>query len=559
MHLSKSVSALVAMLAFSNAAWAKDDASVAWLRDGKVEMRMLAIDGKAAAADPAAVKVPLGSLWKLFVYAYLAETQAAEKPYACVQKQISAHDEDRYCCMPGESIGRDQALSRSCAPYFSPQRLGISNGNWRARWQGSTSAPWLLDIKRLQPDTQVPLSELLEALGKMPPAVRTEARHAMLETAIKGYGRESWPVLGTGMRYKTFSWHRADGSAFGGAAGWLADGTPFWFGASGSSSTALTTWSTQLAAALPEARWQSVPIATEDVSCVDVDFFERYPIKDVWQATGSSKAQPGILKGSYRVQFANGHWLVFISNGELTLNPGTTPTISGRFTVNEYVARVLEREGSAQPPQAARALAIAIRSYLVQNARFEAGCWHIADTSRTQRVSPNPPGSAALAIAWFSDDIVLNGAPVQYHQDAPGKNRLAWRMAVKHAGEGWDFERILGEAFPSASIASLNGRQECSRLNAAETWLTQASHAWQKRLQREPGYEALDGTPKICTLFDGNPYSDQRRLRIYARGWRSLNERITLAHEYLHLVFRFHPNGADEAYVERLARQLVEG
>jgi uncharacterized protein YfaQ (DUF2300 family) len=65
--------------------------------------------------------------------------------------------------------------------------------------------------------------------------------------------------------------------------------------------------------------------------------------------------------------------------------------------------------------------------------------------------------------------------------------------------------------------------------------------------------------PKICMLADGNPYSDQRRYRIYVRGWRSLDERITLAHEYLHLVFRFHPHGADEDYIERLARRLIEG
>ncbi|HEX8956331.1 MAG TPA: DUF2300 domain-containing protein, partial [Burkholderiaceae bacterium] len=60
-------------------------------------------------------------------------------------------------------------------------------------------------------------------------------------------------------------------------------------------------------------------------------------------------------------------------------------------------------------------------------------------------------------------------------------------------------------------------------------------------------------------LEQGHPYSDQRRLRIYARGWRSLDERITLAHEYVHLVLRFHPHGSDEDYVERLARQLIEG
>ena len=162
------------------------------------------------------------------------------------------------------------------------------------------------------------------------------------------------------------------------------------------------------------------------------------------------------------------------------------------------------------------------------------------------------------AAAWFSDDIVLKGVAVRYHGDAPGSNRLAWRDAVARAGEGWDFERILAAAYPQAAIATLSGREECARLEAAENWLARAIAGWDARLLREPGFEALGAPPKVCALADGHPYSDQKRLRIYARGWRNLDERVTLAHEYLHLAFRFHPNGADENYIERLARRLIE-
>jgi uncharacterized protein YfaQ (DUF2300 family) len=301
--------------------------------------------------------------------------------------------------------------------------------------------------------------------------------------------------------------------------------------------------------------------AAGDVSCVDVDFFTRYPLRAVWQADQPVQVKTGDLKGRYWVEFANGNWLSIVARGELSLTEGAAgvPAISGRFTINEYVARVIDREGSAQPPQAARALAIAARSYLVQNARFEAGCWRIADSSRTQRVSANPATVGALAATWFTDEIVLSGAPVQYHNDKPGANRLAWRDAVAYAGQGWDFERILSTSYSKATIATLLGRAECRRLVAAESWLAGIVGSWQARLRREPGFEPLEVPSKICALSDGHPYSDQQRLRIYVRGSRSLDERITLAHEYLHLVFRFHPNGANEDYIERLARRLIEG
>ena len=479
-------------------AQAADDAQAAWLRDGRVEMRTL---GDGAQADPAGIKVPLGSLWKLFVFSYLAETHAEEPPYVCAARNAAPADEDRYCCEPGASVARPAALARSCAPYFSPARLGLDNKRWQAHWRPFGAAPWLLDFKRLRPETEVPLTELLDILARIPPQARAEARAALLETSIEGYGRQAWARLGTGMRYKTYSWHRPDGSAFGGAAGWLADGTPFWFGARGSSSSALTAWATQLAAALPEPRRREIENGghADDASCVDVDFFSRYPLRAVLPETGSAPVKPGSLNGRYRLQFSNGNWLG-ISARDLTLNASANqaPTISGRFSINDYVARVIDREGSARPAQAARALAIAARSYLVQNAHFEGGCWRIADASSTQRVSPNPPSDGALAAAWFTDEIVLSGTPVQYHSETAGRNRLAWRDAVARADEGWDFERILSTGYPQATIATLNGRLECTRLDAAETWLAHAAAGWKARLRSEPGFEALDTPPKIC-------------------------------------------------------------
>jgi uncharacterized protein YfaQ (DUF2300 family) len=543
------------LLACGARAGTADQAELAWLRDGRVEMRVLSSDGATTAmtATSASARVPLGSLWKLFVFAWLTDTQAQEPEYVCAND--AQNEEDRYCCTPGESVTRGPALARSCAPYFSPARLGITEAAWKAHWSTPGRPRWLLDMASLRPDTLVPVGELLRALAALPEAARNEARAALLQTAVDGYGRDATAHLGTGIRYKTYSWHRSDGSAFGGAAGWLADGTPFWFGARGSSRSALSTWAPRLAAALPAPRWRDA----HDASCVDVDFFTRYPIRAVWKADEPVRAKPGELRGRYRIEFDNGNWLAVASRGELVLGEDDgNPSIGARLTVNDYVARVIEREGSAEPVQAARALAVAARSYLVQNAHVESGCWHIADSTRTQRVSPNPPRDAALAAAWFSDGMVLTGATVRYHHDEAGPDRMSWRDAVAQAKEGRSFEAILAAAYPRASLTALDGTRECTRLPDAEQWLAQAAAGWNRRLRGEPGFEPPQ-SPVVCALAEGNPYSDQQRIRIYVRGWRSLNDRMTLAHEYVHLALRFHPNGADEAYVERLARQLIEG
>ena len=86
-----------------------------------------------------------------------------------------------------------------------------------------------------------------------------------------------------------------------------------------------------------------------------------------------------------------------------------------------------------------------------------------------------------------------------------------------------------------------------------------AANGWTSQLRSEPGFEPVSEPVRICALGDGHPYADQARLRIYARDWKTREGRLTLAHEYLHLAFRFHPSGADEAYIERLARRLLEG
>ncbi len=527
------------------------EASLAWLREGVVSTR------EQPAASTAPANAPLGSLWKLYVYAYLVTTDAREPAYQCSVRSASA-EEQEYCCKPGDSVGRDQALARSCGAYFEPQRLGISAPAWRRYWQQhAPQTPWLHELGLLQPRTQVSVASLLGSLQSFTAPARRAAQQALAEVTLSGYARAALAQIGSGPRLKTFTWRypeRPD-TYFGGAAGWLADGTPFWFGATGSSKSALSRHALWIAENLPET--QDAPESEQ--ACVLIDFFTRYPIQAVHTARGERVDHPAKLNGDYVVTFANGTRLPIRAEGELELQLAPHLAIQGRLGLEDYVARVIDREGDAGVTQAARALAVLARSYVLQNAAFESGCYRIADSSNTQRVNPRPASAAARAAARFTTGLVLSGAPARYHRDQAAPGRLAWQRAVEQARAGAAFDTLLAQAFPNAALATLSGLEECTRLEAAERWLAAALPHWHRVLRAEAGFEALDETPMVCALNYGNPYSDQRRLRIYARGWRSFNDRLTLAHEYLHLVFRFHPRGFDEAFIEATARKLIEG
>ncbi|KPA97962.1 putative secreted protein (DUF2300), partial [Pseudomonas asplenii] len=113
---------------------------------------------------PADLQTPLGSLWKLFVYAWLVDTDQQEPAYDCHGQD----HEEVYCCTPGGNIARDAALVRSCGLYFDPKRLSLDAGRWRDYWQARQAPAWLQSLDHLQPQTRVPVAQLLEALRTLP-------------------------------------------------------------------------------------------------------------------------------------------------------------------------------------------------------------------------------------------------------------------------------------------------------------------------------------------------------------------------------------------------------
>jgi len=543
--------AAMAVAAAGSCAAASLDA--AWWKGGGITVTQLRHGGAAPPSFDGSRMVPLGSLWKLFVYLYAVESKTPLPDYRCTGRD----PEEVYCCDAGQAVNRDAALAQSCGLFFAPSRLVLSVAPWRTYWtQRLGAAPggetaWLAAPSQLTPERLVRLDSLLRVLASIPPAGRAEAENALLRVVLDGRGADAVRWFGSRLRIKTFSWHEGK-ERLGGGAGWLAGGTPVWFAGQGTSSTVLRTWAPRLATALPQAE-------PDDSGCVMVEYFTRYPLRAVRGDDGS--VAPGPLHGRFRVTFDNGQALAFRSAGDMVLEkePDGRLKLRGRFGVNEYVARVIDREAGAEPQEAARALAVAARSYLRQNARQVAGCQQITDSSATQRVSPNPASAAALAAARWTDQLVIDGVPVRYHRDTPSTDTLAWTRAVSLARQGKSFDEVLADAYPHGVLAAAgNSGTRCMRLAQNEAWLERELPRWQRVLRQEAGYEAPAGLPAVCALASGAPYSEQTRNRIFMRPLATREDRITLAHEYLHLGLRRHPRGQDEDYVERLARRLTD-
>ncbi|QKZ06961.1 DUF2300 domain-containing protein [Pseudomonas eucalypticola] len=493
---------------------------------------------------PADLTTPLGSLWKLFVYAWLVDTDQHEPAYDC-----QGQDRDEvYCCTPGGTIARDAALVHSCGLYFDPRRLQIDVQQWHDFWHARQAPAWLADLGQLQPGTRVPVAQLLDSLRTLP--AQEQARQLLLDVVLDAADGQAAGSLGGRLRVKTWSW-LADSDPKGrqgGFAGWLSDGTPIWVGGRGTSQMVLRHYADVLGAFLP------APWPRDTGRCVEVDLFARYPLKSVLTPSGTP-APPGMLQGRYRAVFANGNDLDIDSSGDLYLQQG--PRLIARLDREEYVARVLQREATSQPAEAAKALAVAIRTYLLQNAGRNGDCLSIDDSSSRQRVAPRAATVDTRRIVAWTSDLVLAGSPVTYHSDTPGPDKLSWAQAVQQARDGLRYDVILQRAYPRASLSRWdNPVASCEALPAAQEWLQSQKRQWRPALDNEVGYNELN-TFAVCRLAYGRPYVDRERQRIYVRGVLTLQDRLDLTHEYLHLAFEAHPNGQDETYIEGLARHLL--
>lgn len=537
--------------AFAVTAKTLDVLQVALLnRSNGAQLAQLTPDGHVERLPlDSSLQTPLGSIWKLFVYAYAVDRKLSDPGYTCQ----GSNKEEVYCCsQKGERIDRDTALVRSCGLYFSPARLGIDAKAWRAYWQQKTIPAGLLELPAVAPKTTVNVQALLQALKALP--AQQQARAVLLDVLLDPQHSDLITNIGGRLRVKTWSWYRDNdpNRRIGGFAGWLTDGSPLWAAGQGTSADILATYSHALDSFLPVTAAQ-----LDTDNCVDVNLFARYPITAVYDRY-KRIVDSGVLRGAYRLQFANGNAIGIESNGDIMLSKQQDKLLlRARMSREEYIARVLDREAAASPLQAARALAITARSYLLQNAAHDGECLRIDDSSASQRVAPRPASEVARAVAAWTADVVLAGEAVNYHLDTSGPNRLVWRDAVVQANSGMRFDAILRQAFPRNSLAGWQKpATACEALTDAEDWLKSRLPRWRQLLDSEPGYaETLAFS--VCRLQAGNPHVDKNSRRIFVRSVLSQQDRLDITHEYLHLAFEAYPSGQDENYIEHLARRLL--
>ncbi|TRX01291.1 DUF2300 domain-containing protein [Candidatus Methylobacter oryzae] len=518
--------------------------------NGVAQLARLKADGHVERSPlDNSLQTPLGSIWKLFVYAYAVDRQLPDPGYTC-----QGHDkEEVYCCsQKGERIDRDTALVRSCGLYFSPDRLGVDAKAWRAYWQQRIIPAGLLELPAVAPKTTVNVQALLQALKVLP--AQQQARAVLLDVLLDPHRSDLITHLGGRLRVKTWSWYRNQdpNQRIGGFAGWLTDGTPLWAAGQGTSVDILAKYGQVLDSFLP-----ITAVQLEADNCVDVNLFARYPITAVYDRH-KQIAESGVLHGAYRLQFANGNTIGIESAGDIRLSRQQGKLLlRARMPREEYIARVLDREAAASPLQAARALAITARSYLLQNAAHDGECLLIDDSSASQRVAPRPASEASRAVAAWTADVVLAGEAVNYHLDTAGPNRLVWRDAVAQANNGMNFDAILQQAFPRNSLAGWQKpATACETLADAEDWLKKKLPRWRELLDREPGYDETSAF-SVCRLQAGPSHVDKNSRRIFVRSVLSQQDRLDITHEYLHLAFEAYPSGQDENYIEHLARRLL--
>lgn len=503
-------------------------------------------------------QTPLGSIWKLFVYSYLKDQNIQAPDYVCTGA-ASLKSEELYCCDKGEKINQTQALVQSCGLFFQPTRLNITNTKWQNYWKKKNAPLWLQNLKTATSEhTEVKVPELLQALNTIPTTVKNDASQTLLLNFTSGRLQAALPIAGTGLRIKTFTMPdpQNKGTRIGGGTGWLADGTPIWLVSSGGSPQAINKLAPKIQTII-----QSHPPKSNE--CVNVSFFANYPIIKVETLQGKP-APYGLLQGQFRVLFQKGTSIIIESNNDINhyRNKQKQILLIGKMGLNQYVARVLDREAATQPKAAAWALSIAIRSYLLQEAQERSGaCVQIDDSTKKQRVSPRPATASALRIAEATDQLVLSGAPIFYHLDKKQPQSLSWQQAVIDANKGQSFIQILATAYPKSSLTvqGQDANSSCKALPNIQKWLEHAKPKWHQQLRKEAGFEPPRVTPTVCLLEKGKPYSDQKLGRIYIRQSYTEQTAITLAHEYLHFVFPHHPNGQNETYIENMARRLTMG
>ena len=275
---------------------------IAWKRGGDVQYFTLNSSRESSVTQEflplnSNAVTSLGSLWKLFIYIYIVDKERYIPDYQCTSS--SSNDEDVFCCDTAKSIDANEALVKSCGPFFEPSRLSIKPAEWQAYWRPllPPSARWLTNLDALHPDTTVTISSLLDALSSIPSRPRQQAERALASLFFTSRAEGIVSSFGGRLHVKTWTWNHLTRKHIrvGGFAGWLADGTPIWVRGEGSSGQVIRHNASTLSRWLDTLPWQQ-----KENECVVVRYFTAYPLKQVTDIETKLPAGPGILNGRYR-------------------------------------------------------------------------------------------------------------------------------------------------------------------------------------------------------------------------------------------------------------------
>jgi uncharacterized protein YfaQ (DUF2300 family) len=120
----------------------------------------------------------------------------------------------------------------------------------------------------------------------------------------------------------------------------------------------------------------------------------------------------------------------------------------------------------------------------------------------------------------------------------------------------YGFPAFFSVLLTTAATAAFGAALPCKPNAALGAWLTVKAGEWESRLAQIPGYEKT-GPIHVCPVPGGGPRSDGEY--IYLPPLTGDEERLSLAHEYVHLALRHHPLSRDEGFVEQTARVLLLG
>ncbi len=157
--------------------------------------------------------------------------------------------------------------------------------------------------------------------------------------------------------------------------------------------------------------------------------------------------------------------------------------------------------------------------------------------------------------AW-TQDLIYAGDPVHYHGSRATEGTLSWRHATAQAGQESVMIRYSRLLIPTTALAAGERHAQPASYYPKRKPGWRKMPQWRRILQGETGYNEPD-VFAVCRLVSGFPYTDRQQKRLFIRNFFTLQDRLDLTHEYLHLAFDGYPTGLDENYIETLTRQLL--